>query len=130
MSLRTAIWSARPRLRLVLAMSVIIAFGWLGVWLSPAGVRGCGGPEKETRYLVSNLVAQHARWSMNNTHRRCPAYIDELLEHAHLDEPDDAWGTRLEMVCESPLGGFGIVSAGADLRFRTADDIHSWEVRP
>lgn len=44
-------------------------------------------------------------------------------------EPLDPWGTRLEMVCASSVGQFGVVSAGPGRRFRTVDDIDSWGER-
>ncbi len=59
----------------------------------------------------------------------CPTYIDELAAYFE-GEPVDPWGTRLEIVCEPPVGPFGVVSAGADTRFRTSDDIQSWSRDP
>lgn len=109
---------------------VAIVFFNLGASFHPSD-GGHPAPERETRILVTDMAGQaYARWSMDNPDRRCPTYIDDLVKYAALDEPIDRWGTRLELVCAPQVGGIGVVSAGADRTFRTADDLYSWMSRP
>lgn len=92
-------------------------------------------PRDTNEDLARMMVREHAdqayvRWSLDNPDKRCPTFIEDVSRYT--DSPDtlDPWGTRLEMVCESPRGHFGVVSAGQDRRFRTPDDIASWDRGP
>jgi hypothetical protein len=133
MSLRTAIRSARRGLYRPLAMvAVFLSFAYMGARLGQLGDwHVCGGSrERLARIIVHQYASEaHARWAMDNPDRQCPTYIDELAAYVE-GEPVDPWGTRLEIVCEPPVGPFGVVSAGADTRFRTSDDIQSWSRVP
>jgi hypothetical protein len=62
--------------------------------------------------------------------QRCPQRLDVLVREQYLTkEPVDAWQRPLEFVCpgEHDPEGADIASAGADGKFGTADDIHSWD---
>jgi hypothetical protein len=56
------------------------------------------------------------------------ASIDDVSFYVDGDSRDP-WKTRMETICR-PDGGFGVVSAGPDGSFDTADDIHSWDPVP
>jgi hypothetical protein len=120
-------------MRFVLALSVVVAFGSLGVWLGCAPVYACGGGSREKlAHITVQAYATQAywRWSFDNPEGTCPRYVDELARYMGEAQPLDPWETRLEMVCAPPVGEFGVVSAGPDRVFRTVDDIHSWDQRP
>jgi hypothetical protein len=130
MSLRTAIRSGRRGLYRPLAMVVVfLSFAYMGARLGQLGERrACGGSRERLARIIVRQYANEgqARWAMNNPDRQCPTSIDELTVYIDNSEPLDPWGTRLEIMCEPPVGTFGVVSAGADTKFRTNDDIHGW----
>jgi hypothetical protein len=89
---------------------------------------GCRSNEKMTRLRLGALASEaYARWSMNNPDQRFPTYIEELTRYLGPDDVRDPWGTRFELVIRPPGHFQGVVSAGADMVFRTADDLHSWD---
>jgi hypothetical protein len=129
MSFRTAIRSLRPL--------AVVAVAQLALFLScGAAVEWALSVDSDDRHarvgqarVCTQLLAtaSFAEWLMNHPGETCPASIDEMTL---LDADSmDPWGTRMETICR-PDGGLGVVSAGPDGSFHTADDIHSWDPEP
>ena len=61
-------------------------------------------------------------------HDRAPDSLDDLVDAALIDElTADAWGNPYLLVCPNPDQPCGVMSAGPDERFGTADDQRSWD---
>jgi hypothetical protein len=108
------------------------------VWLL---VVGCDGG---TTKIFDESKAQRAKiqvdkyameaypmWMVKTPDASCPPTIDTLSSFVNEAVAMDPWGTHLRMACgdKAPPGvkGMGVVSAGPDKKFDTADDIKSWE---
>jgi hypothetical protein len=87
-------------------------------------------------FVARDFASAFATWQDNNPNGgECPSSIQELLpDYKH--DLRDPWGSPFVMLCGDqapPDAGdakFGIVSAGPDRKLGTADDIHSWDLRP
>jgi hypothetical protein len=150
MTLRTAIWSIargaasaaaeslraasralrRPAALALRAVLLLLLLGPLAIiaFLNVQPLCACAyGPSKTqvAREQVERLAGEaHTRWWLDHPGRGCPRDIGELTRHAD-NEDRDPWGTRLELVCIGAEIGIHVVSAGADSKFDTADDIVS-----
>lgn len=83
---------------------------------------------EDTAVLVRSLAFEmYPEWA-SGTPNKCPATLGEIATNLRTQ---DAWGTELRMFCGDnvPAGAteFAVVSAGADRKFGTADDVKSWE---
>jgi hypothetical protein len=130
MSFRTAIRSLRPVAavgvaQLALLLSCGAAFD---VALSRCS-ENRQARVRQARAWTQRLATEgFAQWLINHPGETCPASIDAVSFYVDGDSRDP-WKTRMETICR-PDGGFGVVSAGPDGSFDTADDIHSWDPVP
>jgi general secretion pathway protein G len=116
---------------IVLAIIAVV----MGLLFGPTLLRSLGEAKiKESRIIVMDLGTKaYAQWSLNSG-EQCPTSLDQLKKYTNVGEAKDAWGKDLQMVCGQGASGelpegipFGVVSAGEDGQFGTADDIKSWE---
>lgn len=89
--------------------------------------------------ITTRIVAQYASqaypmWARENPTAECPSSLGDLARYTNQESPRDAWDRDLVMVCgagaPAEAKGFGVISAGADGKRDTADDIKSWESGP
>jgi hypothetical protein len=115
-----------------IAASSIVLLAFLGA---------CGAKEQleeskvqQVKLQVRKFAAElYPEWAMKSVNAECPASIVDLATNVGLKagDADDAWGTQLKMLCGKTLPpqlkhGIGVVSAGPDKQFDTADDVRSW----
>lgn len=71
----------------------------------------------------------YPRWR-RATNKSCPTDVADLLGGSPRQSVEDPWGNPPILVCGAraprEANGFGVISAAADGRFGTADDIASW----
>jgi hypothetical protein len=130
MSFRTAIRSLRPLAFVGLAqLALFLSCGPLGELVlrraSDDGPARVGQARDRAELLATVAFAQ---WLMSHPGETCPGSIDDVSLYVGADSRDP-WKSRMETICRTD-GGFGVVSAGPDGSFDTADDIHSWDPAP
>jgi hypothetical protein len=95
----------------------------------------CGhGSRHDAAGLARLKLKQYAfeaypSWLVDHPDRVCPGSLHELAAYMNTDDPDDPWGTPIELRCDpsqaSDRKGLRLRSAGQDRRFDTADDLAS-----
>ena len=94
----------------------------VGIYLAvPA--RGCPAPSMTTRGTARELRNAVSRWRANREGEGCPS-IEQLVQDCELDpasHTDDVWGRPFQIICTDD--DVIVRSAGADGRWRTADDV-------
>ncbi len=116
---------------IVLAIIALV----MGFLVGPRVLAQFGTAKEDTARTVSKQLANEAytMWARNNPSKGCPAGWEELIkdEYTNLKEAKDPWGNEYVMYCGEnvPEGarGFAVMSAGADGKSGTDDDIKSWE---
>jgi hypothetical protein len=140
MTLRTAIWSCRrvvPRVRRMVALAaMVLALGLVAGAALDAEFYSCvmctESKERVARHMVRRVAMEsYARWAMNNPGKQCPDSALELAVYSGDRELRDPWGKPLLILCEDTLpSGIRVVSAGADAKLDTPDDIRSRDDEP
>jgi hypothetical protein len=108
------------------------ATGLAGVWILCARGYGCDTGPRRVTSEVEDL--HHAVEVYRSVRGRNPTSLDELAavrqvrELARLGPTKDPWGLAYLLVCPSTEGPCGVISAGPDGEFGTADDVRSWDV--
>jgi eukaryotic-like serine/threonine-protein kinase len=77
----------------------------------------------KTKTELANAVAAFVKWSATHAGAPCPK-LDDVVGHAS----SDGWGNPLVLTCTEQPGDqiVGVISAGADGKAGTADDVTSW----
>jgi hypothetical protein len=123
-----------PRHPLRTAINALLIVSALGAALVALGAALAGPGYRVSPADVANATVKkyafeaYTQWSIR-TGRACPDNLWTLNQYMNNRTIDDPWGTEYAMHCGNvpPRGGPGvvIVSAGADERFGTDDDIRS-----
>ncbi len=94
--------------------------------VDPASARAAAAGAR-TEDNLRAVVAAFARWAPNNEDQPCPSLSTLALPGA---ESRDGWGNDVRITCEEQPAALqmGVVSAGADGRFSTDDDVFSWSI--
>jgi general secretion pathway protein G len=70
-------------------------------------------------------------WQAAHPDKACPEKLSDLNEYMNNDDSNDSWGKPMKLLCGSSLPpgakGIGVVSAGADNKEGTEDDLKSWD---
>jgi general secretion pathway protein G len=114
---------------IVLAILALV----MGLVVGPRVMKAFSKSKVDIAGLASRKFATEAYplWQTNHPGKTCPERLDELNEWADSKDGKDPWGTPFKMFCgpDAPAGskGFGVMSAGEDMKEGTPDDIKSWE---
>ncbi|HET9619721.1 MAG TPA: prepilin-type N-terminal cleavage/methylation domain-containing protein [Kofleriaceae bacterium] len=114
---------------IVLAILALV----MGLLVGPRVMKMFGESRVDTTKLKLRKYAFEAypAWQAAHPDKGCPGQLSELNEYMNNDDSNDSWGKPMKMLCGSNLPpgakGIGIVSAGADNKEGTEDDLKSWE---
>lgn len=114
---------------IVLAILALV----MGLVVGPRVMKAFSKSKNDIAALATKKFATEAfpLWQTSHAGKACPDKLDELNEWADSKDGKDPWGTPYTMVCgaDAPAAakGFGVVSAGEDMKMGTSDDIKSWD---
>jgi prepilin-type N-terminal cleavage/methylation domain-containing protein len=114
---------------IVLAILALV----MGLVVGPRVMKAFSKSKNDIAGLATKKFATEAYplWQTNHAGKQCPDKIDDLFDWADSKDGKDPWGTPYTMTCggDAPAAakGFGVVSAGEDMKPGTPDDIKSWE---
>ena len=114
---------------IVLAILALV----MGLLVGPKVMKMFGESRVDTTKIKLKKYAFEAypSWSAAHPDKACPDKLADLNEYMNNDDSNDSWGKPLKMLCGAnlPAGAHGIavISAGADNKEGTEDDLKSWE---
>jgi general secretion pathway protein G len=114
---------------IVLAILALV----MGLLVGPKVMKMFGESRVDTTKIKLKKYAFEAypSWSAAHPDKGCPEKLADLNEYMNSEDSNDSWGKPLKMLCGSnlPAGakGIAIMSAGADNKEGTEDDLKSWE---
>jgi general secretion pathway protein G len=114
---------------IVLAILALV----MGLLVGPKVMKMFGESRIDTTKIKLKKYAFEAypSWSAAHPDKACPDKLADLNEYMNNDDSNDSWGKPLKMLCGGnlPAGAHGIavISAGADNKEGTEDDLKSWE---
>jgi len=114
---------------IVLAILALV----MGLLVGPKVMKMFGESRVDTTKIKLKKYAFEAypSWSAAHPDKNCPDKLADLNEYMNSDDSNDSWGKPLKMLCGANLPpgahGIAIISAGADNKEGTEDDLKSWE---
>jgi prepilin-type N-terminal cleavage/methylation domain-containing protein len=114
---------------IVLAILALV----MGLLVGPKVMKMFGESRVDTTKIKLKKYAFEAypSWSAAHPDKACPDKLADLNEYMNNDDSNDSWGKPIKMMCGAnlPAGarGIALVSAGADNKEGTEDDLKSWE---
>src|ERR1700760_3896280 len=114
---------------IVLAILALV----MGLLVGPRVMKMFSESRVDTTKLKLHKYAFEAypAWQASHPDKACPEKLSDLNEYMNNDDSNDSWGKPIKLLCASSLPpgakGIGVVSAGADNKEGTEDDLKSWE---
>ncbi|HEU4730367.1 MAG TPA: prepilin-type N-terminal cleavage/methylation domain-containing protein [Kofleriaceae bacterium] len=114
---------------IVLAILALV----MGLLVGPKVMKMFGESRVDTTKIKLKKYAFEAypSWSAAHPDKACPDKLADLNEYMNNDDSNDSWGKPIKMLCGAnlPAGarGIALISAGADNKEGTEDDLKSWE---
>ncbi|HET7505095.1 MAG TPA: hypothetical protein VFK02_28950 [Kofleriaceae bacterium] len=114
---------------IVLAILALV----MGLLVGPKVMKMFGESRVDTTRIKLKKYAFEAypSWSAAHPDKACPDKLADLNEYMNNDDSNDSWGKPIKMLCGAnlPAGarGIALISAGADNKEGTEDDLKSWE---
>ena len=114
---------------IVLAILALV----MGLLVGPKVMKMFGESRVDTTKIKLKKYAFEAypSWSAAHPDKGCPDKLADLNEYMNSEDSNDSWGKPLKMLCGSNLPpgakGIAVISAGADNKEGTEDDLKSWE---
>jgi prepilin-type N-terminal cleavage/methylation domain-containing protein len=116
---------------IVLAILAIV----MGLLIGPKVMDYFRRAKIETTRMKLDMYANQAftAWSMAHPQAMCPDRVADLDDYMNEQNPNDAWGNPIKLMCGAslPPGArhIALLSAGPDGKEGTDDDLKSWEPR-
>jgi prepilin-type N-terminal cleavage/methylation domain-containing protein len=114
---------------IVLAILALV----MGLLVGPKVMKLFGESRVDTTKIKLKKYAFEAypSWSAAHPDKACPDKLADLNEYMNNEDSNDSWGKSIKMLCGAnlPAGAHDIalISAGADNKEGTEDDLKSWE---
>jgi general secretion pathway protein G len=114
---------------IVLAILALV----MGLLVGPKVMKMFGESRVDTTKIKLKKYAFEAypSWSAAHPDKACPDKLADLNEYMNSEDSNDSWGKPIKMLCGSNLPpgakGLAVISAGADNKDGTEDDLKSWE---